>query len=188
MQNFVSNFWASKIWLLFWVKIPFSWRSNHNLGIFCLTFVQLAKSVQILLFLSTTKTQVNGLHKNRLLLHTPTKRNFYHLHPRRSTKPQLAEICVKPVLVWLAMYTAPVRISPQYDFAVQLHPVLRLPISKFLKFPRKHNVEWVVLSLKSWTGTIHDMQKHALHQSTYLELICTWELTWELLWKQVLNY
>jgi len=54
-----------------------------------------AKSVQILLFLSVTKPQVNGLHKNQSLLHIPTKRIFYHLHDKRSAKPQLA-------LIWLA--------------------------------------------------------------------------------------
>jgi len=51
-----------------------------------------AKSVQISLFLSNEKPQVNGVHKNQPPLHIPTKRIFYHLHPERSTKPQLALI------------------------------------------------------------------------------------------------
>jgi len=51
-----------------------------------------AKSVQILLFLSVTKPQLNGLHKNQPPLHIPTKRIFYHLHAKRSAKPQLALI------------------------------------------------------------------------------------------------
>jgi len=51
-----------------------------------------AKSVQILLFLSVTKPQLNGLHKNQPPLHIPTKRIFYHLHDKRSAKPQLALI------------------------------------------------------------------------------------------------
>jgi len=48
--------------------------------IFFLTFAQVAKSVQISLFLSNEKPQVNGVHKNQPPLHIPTKRIFYHLH------------------------------------------------------------------------------------------------------------
>jgi hypothetical protein len=52
----------------------------------------MAKSVQILLFLSVTKPQVDGLHKKQPPLHIPTKRIFYHLHDKHSAKPQLALI------------------------------------------------------------------------------------------------
>ena len=52
----------------------------------------MAKSVQILLFLSVTKPQVDGLHKKQPPLHIPTKRIFYHLHGKRSAKPQLVLI------------------------------------------------------------------------------------------------
>ena len=132
---FVSRFQPTKSDPLFWVKNPFSWGSNHDCGIFCLKFAQVAKSVQILLFLSNEKTQVNSLHKNQLLLHTPTKRIFYHLHPKRSTKPQLAAIC-----------STPVKFFPQYVrsrccFGAQFLTRLPLPRSKFLNFPRKHNVK-----------------------------------------------
>ena len=82
----------TKIWPLFWVKNPFSWGPNHNHGNSWLAFAQVAKSVQILLFLSVTKPQVNGLHKNQPLLHIPTKRIFYHLRSKSSAKPQLALI------------------------------------------------------------------------------------------------
>ena len=92
MRSFVSRLQPTKSDPLFWVKNPFSWRSNRNHGIFRLTFAQVAKSVQISLFLSNKKSQVNGVHKNKPLLHIPTKRIFYHLHPERSTKPQLALI------------------------------------------------------------------------------------------------
>ena len=92
MRIFVSSFQPTKSDPLFWVKNPFSWKSNRNHGIFRLTFVQVAKSVQISLFLSNKKPQVNGVHKNQPPLHIPTKRIFYHLRPKRSTKPQLALI------------------------------------------------------------------------------------------------
>ena len=92
MRIFVSSFQPTKSDPLFWVKNPFSWKSNRNHGIFRLTFAQVAKSVQISLFLSNEKPQVNGVHKNQPPLHIPTKRIFYHLHPERSTKPQLALI------------------------------------------------------------------------------------------------
>ena len=92
MRSFVSRLQPTKSDPLFWVKNPFSWRSNRNHGIFRLTFAQVAKSVQISLFLSNKKSQVNGVHKNQPPLHIPTKRIFYHLHPERSTKPQLALI------------------------------------------------------------------------------------------------
>ena len=92
MRSFVSSFQPTKSDPLFWVKNPFSWKSNRNHGIFRLTFAQVAKSVQISLFLSNEKPQVNGVHKNQPPLHIPTKRIFYHLHPERSTKPQLALI------------------------------------------------------------------------------------------------
>ena len=92
MRSFVSKIWLTKIWPLFWVKNPFSWKSNRNHGNFRLTFAQVAKSVQISLFLSNKKPQVNGVHKNQPPLHIPTKRIFYHLRPKRSTKPQLALI------------------------------------------------------------------------------------------------
>ena len=92
MRSFVSRFQPTKSDPLFWVKNPFSWKLNRNHGIFCPTFVQVAKSVQISQFLSNEKPQVNCLHKNQSLLHIPTKRIFYHLHPERSTKPQLALI------------------------------------------------------------------------------------------------
>jgi len=42
--------------------------------------------------LSNEKPQVNGMHKNKPLLHIPTKRIFYHLHDKRSAKPQLVLI------------------------------------------------------------------------------------------------
>ena len=90
MRSFVSRFQPTKSDPLFWVKNPFSWKSNRNHGIFCLAFAQEAKSVQISLFLSNEKPQVNGVHKNQPPLHIPTKRIFYHLRPKRSTKPQLA--------------------------------------------------------------------------------------------------
>ena len=105
IQNSVSKFWSLKFRPLFWVKIPFSWGSNHNHGIFCLAFLQVAKIIQILLFLSEIKPQLNSLHKNQPLLHTPTKRNFYHLHYMRLTKPQLAAICSTPVRICLAICT-----------------------------------------------------------------------------------
>ena len=92
MRSFVSKIWLDWIRPLFWVKNPFSWKSNCNHGIFWLAFTQVAKSVQISLFLSNEKPQVNGVHKNQPPLHIPTKRIFYHLHPERSTKPQLALI------------------------------------------------------------------------------------------------
>ena len=92
MRIFVSSFQPTKSDPLFWVKNPFSWKSNRNHGIFRLTFAQVAKSVQISLFLSNKKPQVNGVHKNQPPLHIPTKRIFYHLRPKRSTKPQLALI------------------------------------------------------------------------------------------------
>ena len=92
MRSFVSTIWLTKIRPLFWVKNPFSWKSNRNHGNSWLAFAQVAKSVQILLFLSNKKSQVNGVHKNQPPLHIPTKRIFYHLHPERSTKPQLALI------------------------------------------------------------------------------------------------
>ena len=92
MRSFVSRFQPTKSDPLFWVKNPFSWKSNRNHVIFRLTFAQVAKSVQISLFLSNEKPQVNGVHKNQPPLHIPTKRIFYHLHLERSTKPQLALI------------------------------------------------------------------------------------------------
>ena len=92
MRIFVSSFQPTKSDPLFWVKNPFSWKSNRNHGIFRLTFAQVAKSVQISLFLSNKKPQVNGVHKNQSPLYIPTKRIFYHLHPERVTKPQLALI------------------------------------------------------------------------------------------------
>lgn len=92
MRSFVSRFQPTKSDPLFWVKNPFSWKSNRNHVIFCLTFAQVAKSIQILQFLSNEKPQVNCLHKNQSPLHIPTKRIFYHLHPERATKPQLALI------------------------------------------------------------------------------------------------
>ena len=131
MRSFVSRFQPTKSDPLFWVKNPFSWKSNRNHGIFRLTFAQVVKSVQISLFLSNEKPQVNGVHKNQPPLHIPTKRIFYHLRPKRSTKPQLAVIC-----------TAPVRLC------TAISGRLPLPISKFLNFPSKHNVNWVLLSLR----------------------------------------
>ena len=92
MRIFVSSFQPTKSDPLFWVKNPFSWKSNRNHGIFRLTFAQVAKSVQISLFLSNKKPQVNGVHKNQSPLYIPTKRIFYHLHDKRSAKPQLALI------------------------------------------------------------------------------------------------
>jgi len=92
MRIFVSSFQPTKSDPLFWVKNPFSWKSNRNHGIFRLTFAQVAKSVQISLFLSNEKPQVNCLHKNQSPLHIPTKRIFYHLYDKRSAKPQLALI------------------------------------------------------------------------------------------------
>lgn len=148
MRSFVSRFQPTKSDPLFWVKNPFSWGSNHDCGIFCLEFAQVEKSVQISLFLSNEKPQVNGLHKNQLLLHTPTKRIFYHLHPERAAKPQLATICIAPVKFCPAIRTVPVL------FWLVISGRLPLPISKFLNFPRKHNVKWVLLSLRVCTGTI----------------------------------
>ncbi len=105
IRSFVSRFQPTKFDPLFWVKNPFSWKSNRNHVIFCLTFAQVAKSIQILQFLSNEKPQVNCLHKNQSPLHIPTKRIFYHLRPKCLTKPQLAEICTAPVLIWLVICT-----------------------------------------------------------------------------------
>ena len=103
MRNFVSSFQPTKFDPLFWVKNAFSWKSNRNHVIFCLTFAQVAKSIQILQFLSNEKPQVNCLHKNQSPLHIPTKRIFYHLHPERATKPQLAAICTTSVRLCVAI-------------------------------------------------------------------------------------
>ena len=92
MRSFVSRIQPTKSDPLFWVKNPFSWKSNHDHGIFRLEFAQVAKSVQISLFLSNEKPQVNCLHKNQSPLYIPTKRIFYHLRPKRSIKPQLTLI------------------------------------------------------------------------------------------------
>jgi hypothetical protein len=94
-----------------------------------------AKSVQISLFLSNEKPQVNGVHKNQPPLHIPTKRIFYHLRPKRSTKPQLAAICTTPVRFCSAIGTIPVL------FWLAISGRLPLLRSKFLNFPRKHNVK-----------------------------------------------
>ena len=110
MRSFVSSFQPTKSDPLFWVKNPFSWKSNRNHGIFRLTFVQVAKSVQISLFLSNKKPQVNGVHKNQPPLHIPTKRIFYHLRPKRSTKPQLALIL---------SYFSPLKRFSQENFKAQ---------------------------------------------------------------------
>ena len=110
MRSFVSRFQPTKSDPLFWVKNPFSWKSNRNHGIFRLTFAQVAKSVQISLFLSNKKPQVNGVHKNQPPLHIPTKRIFYHLHPERSTKPQLALIL---------SYISPLKRFSQKDLKTQ---------------------------------------------------------------------
>ena len=135
MRSFVSRFQPTKSDPLFWVKKPFSWRSNRNHGIFRLTFAQVEKSVQISLFLSNKKPQVNGVHKNQPPLHIPTKRLFYHLHPERSTKPQLAVICTAPVRLCPAICTVPVL------FWLAISDPLPLPRSKFLNFPRKRNMK-----------------------------------------------
>jgi len=135
MRSFVSRFQPTKSDPLFWVKNPFSWKSNRNHGIFRLTFAQVAKSVQISLFLSNEKPQVNGVHKNQPPLHIPTKRIFYHLHPERSTKPQLAAICTAPVKLCPAICTVPVL------FCTAISDLLPLPRSKFLNFPRKRNMK-----------------------------------------------
>ncbi len=110
MRIFVSSFQPTKSDPLFWVKNPFSWKSNRNHGIFRLTFAQVAKSVQISLFLSNEKPQVNGVHKNQPPLHIPTKRIFYHLHLERSTKPQLALIL---------SYFSPLKRSSQKNLKVR---------------------------------------------------------------------
>ena len=135
MRSFVSRFQPTKSDPLFWVKNPFSWKSNRNHGIFCLAFAQVAKSVQISLFLSKEKPQVNGMHKNQSPLHIPTKRIFYHLRPKRSTKPQLTTICIASERLCTAISTVPVL------FWLAISDRLPLPRSKFLNFPRKHNVK-----------------------------------------------
>ena len=110
MRSFVSRFQPTKSDSLFWVKNPFSWKSNRNHGIFCLAFAQVAKSVQISLFLSNEKPQVNGVHKNQSPLYIPTKRIFYHLHPEHSIKPQLALIL---------SYFSPLKRFSQKDLKVR---------------------------------------------------------------------
>ena len=135
MRSFVSRFQPTKSDPLFWVKNPFSWKSNRNHVIFCLTFAQVAKSIQILQFLSNEKPQVNCLHKNQPPLHIPTKRIFYHLHPERVTKPQLAVICTAPVMFCPAICTIPVLFCPAISGRL---PLLRC---KFLNFPRKRNMK-----------------------------------------------
>ena len=118
MRSFVSRLQPTKSDPLFWVKNPFSWRSNRNHGIFRLTFAQVAKSVQISLFLSNKKSQVNGVHKNQPPLHIPTKRIFYHLHPERSTKPQLALIL---------SYISPLKRFSQKDLKARPWDLKTLP-------------------------------------------------------------
>ena len=118
MRIFVSSFQPTKSDPLFWVKNPFSWKSNRNHGIFRLTFAQVAKSVQISLFLSNKKPQVNGVHKNQSPLHIPTKRIFYHLHPERSTKPQLALIL---------SYISPLKRFSQKDLKARPWDLKTLP-------------------------------------------------------------
>ena len=118
MRSFVSRFQPTKSDPLFWVKNPFSWKSNRNHGIFRLTFAQVAKSVQISLFLSNKKPQVNGVHKNQSPLHIPTKRIFYHLHPERSTKPQLALIL---------SYISPLKRFSQKDLKARPWDLKTLP-------------------------------------------------------------
>ena len=118
MRIFVSSFQPTKSDPLFWVKNPFSWKSNRNHGIFCFTFAQVAKSVQISLFLSNEKPQVNGVHKNQPPLHIPTKRIFYHLHPERSTKPQLALIL---------SYISPLKRFSQKDLKARPWDLKTLP-------------------------------------------------------------
>ena len=118
MRSFVSRIWLTKSDPLFWVKNPFSWKWNRNHGIFCFTFAQVAKSVQISLFLSNEKPQVNGVHKNQPPLHIPTKRIFYHLHPERSTKPQLALIL---------SYISPLKRFSQKDLKARPWDLKTLP-------------------------------------------------------------
>ena len=118
MRSFVSRFQPTKSDPLFWVKNPFSWKSNRNHVIFCLTFAQVAKSIQISLFLSNEKPQVNGVHKNQPPLHIPTKRIFYHLHPERSTKPQLALIL---------SYISPLKRFSQKDLKARPWDLKTLP-------------------------------------------------------------
>jgi hypothetical protein len=77
-----------------------------------------AKSVQISLFLSNEKPQVNGVHKNQPPLHIPTKRIFYHLHPERSTKPQLALIL---------SYISPLKRFSQKDLKARPWDLKTLP-------------------------------------------------------------
>ena len=118
MRSFVSRFQPTKSDPLFWVKNPFSWKSNRNHGNYWLAFVQVAKSVQISLFLSNEKPQVNGVHKNQSPLYIPTKRIFYHLHPERSTKPQLALIL---------SYISPLKRFSQKDLKARPWDLKTLP-------------------------------------------------------------
>ena len=131
MRSFVSRIWLTKSDPLFWVKNPFSWKWNRNHGIFCFTFAQVAKSVQISLFLSNEKPQVNGVHKNQPPLHIPTKRIFYHLHPERSTKPQLALIL---------SYISPLKRFSQKDLKARPWDLKTLPcrISKIYIWTGEH--------------------------------------------------